>query len=196
MSTEKKNTISGKSEYFNRFAQLAKIDEVLFHVGDFANLWQIQNSNTLYTTLKRYTQKGLLFRVYKGLYSLKPLNELDPLLLGLKVMHAYAYVSTETILSQAGIIQQEIGFFTLVGSQSKRFSVAGHEYRVRKLKDTFLYQTAGVVEERGIKKASAERAVADLLYFNPRAYLDAFSSKMIDWKKVKKIQKEVGYDIT
>lgn len=194
MSTEKKNAISDKSEYLNRFAQLAKVGGFVFHAGDLANLWQIQNSNTLYTTLKRYTKKGLLFRVYKGLYSLKPAGELDPLLLGLKALHTYAYVSAETVLVRAGIIQQKIDFFTLISSRSRRFSVAGNNYYARKLKDSFLYQPAGIVEEGGVKKATVERAVADLLYFNPKAHLDGAASKMIDWKKVKKIQKEIGYD--
>jgi hypothetical protein len=39
--------------------------------------------------------------------------------------------------------------------------------------------------------ANIERAVADLLYFNSNYYFD--NKKRIDWKKVKKIQKEVGY---
>ena len=67
-----------------RFAELAKLGEQVFHAGDLAVLWQIDSPNTLYVGLKRYTDAGLLFRVFKGLYSIKPVHEVDPVLLGMK----------------------------------------------------------------------------------------------------------------
>jgi len=52
MSTEKinvkLNNIHNKSQ---RFAEIAKLGEVIFHTKDSANLWQIKNTNTLHTTL-------------------------------------------------------------------------------------------------------------------------------------------------
>lgn len=180
--------------HLNRFAELAKLGEVLFHTGDLANLWSITNINTLYTTIKRYVKQGLLFRIHKGFYSLKPAHEIDPLLVGVKALHGYAYVSTETILREQGIIQQEISAITLVSEKSLRFSVAGVAYYSRKLPDRFLYQQKGVVmQESGVRKAGAERAIADLLYFNPRAYFDA--ERLIDWKRVRALQKELGYPV-
>lgn len=69
MSTGYKNTTN------YRFARLAQTGEVLFHTSDLANLWQIRNKNTLHTTIKRYTQKGLFFRIYRGFYSLKEMEK-------------------------------------------------------------------------------------------------------------------------
>lgn len=60
----------------NRFALLARQGDTLFHTRDLAALWGITNLNTLYTTLKRYVGQGLLFRMYKGFYALKTLDEL------------------------------------------------------------------------------------------------------------------------
>lgn len=174
-----------------RFAEIARMREQVFHARDLANLWRIKNNNTLYTTLKRYVRRGLLFRIYKGLYSLKSAGEIDPRLLGTKALHQYAYVSTETILAEAGLIQQKIGWITFASSQSKKFSIEGNNYWSRKLADRFLFHPAGIVKKGGVFLAAPERAVADLLYFNPRAYFDA--AHLIDWKKVKKIQKEIGY---
>ena len=37
--------------------------------------WKIKNKNTLYTTIKRYVKQGVLFRIKKGEYSTKPINE-------------------------------------------------------------------------------------------------------------------------
>ena len=66
MSTEKKNIKTSKiSRQEDRFAKIARLGEVVFHTKDLANLWRIENTNTLYTTIKRYIKKGLLFRNYK-----------------------------------------------------------------------------------------------------------------------------------
>jgi len=196
MIKKKRIELNKKGRQENRFAQIAKLGETVFHTKDLANLWQIKNPNTLYTTIKRYVQKGLLFRIYKGFYSIKPINQLDPIMLGVKSLHQFTYVSTETVLSQFGIIQQNINFITLVSSQSKKFSIPEIQnyYYSRKLKDKYLYQSVGIIEKNGIKTANIERAVADLLYFNPNAYFDA--DKLINWEKVKKIQRQIGYPLT
>lgn len=177
-----------------RFAELARIGERVFHARDLANLWHIKDNNNLYTTLKRYVKRGLLFRIYKGFYSLRSISEIDPLFLGLKALHEYGYISTETILIEAGIIQQKIDWITLVSSKSKKFSVGQNNYWSRKLSEKFLFNAAGISKKNDIFIANSERAAADLLYFNPRAYFDG--ARLIDWKKVKKMQKEIGYPLT
>lgn len=178
----------------SRFSQLAKLGILIFHTGDLANLWQIKNTHNLHVTLKRYAEKGLLTRIYRGMYSLKPVEELDPLLLGIKALHRYCYVSAETVLAEGGIIQQIIEQITLVSSVSRKFSIGNYNFHSRKLADKFLYNEAGITEKNGIRKASVERAVADLLYFNPKAHFDA--ERLIDWRKVRQIQKSVGYPLT
>ena len=112
---------NARIQNLNRFAQLAKIGEIVFHTDDLANLWRITNKNTLYTTIKRYVGQGLLFRIYKGFYGIRPPQEIDPCLLGVKALHGYAYVSCETVLREEGIIQQELSTMTLVSSETKRF---------------------------------------------------------------------------
>jgi predicted transcriptional regulator of viral defense system len=185
MSTDKYNS------YQKRFVQLARMNEQVFHARDLANLWQIKDNNNLYTTLKRYVQRGLLHRVYKGLYSLVPADQISPRILGLKALHEYAYVSTESVLIEAGAIQQNIDWITLVSSKSKKFSIGENSFWSRKLADRFLFNSAGVAKRENILIASPERAAADLLYFNPKAYFD--NKNAIDWRKVKLIQKEIGY---
>ena len=183
------NTDTNKTQA--RFAKLAQLCEQVFHIGDLANLWNIENKNTLYTTLKRYTSAGLLFRVYRGLYSIKPVSKIDTYLLGVKALHKFAYISTETILSNAGIILQRIQYTTVVSSESKKFSIGGVWYRSRQLDDKFLFQKKGVNIKNGVNIATTERAVADLLYFQPNFHFD--NPKQIDWKEVAEIQKEMGY---
>ena len=172
---------------------MAKLNEEVFHVDDLAALWQIKDKNTLHTTLKRYNQQKLLFRIYRGLYSIKPINKVNPFLLGVKALHAYAYISAETVISISGIITQDIRSITLISNKSKRFNIGEYDFYSRKLSERFLYNPAGIEIVNGVKTASLERAIADLLYYNPKYFFDADSN--ISWKKVKAIQAEVGYPI-
>ena len=183
-----------KSTTQHRFAQIAKLGEVVFHTRDLANLWQINNPNTLHTTLKRYVQAGLLFRIYRNMYSIKPVEDIDGLVLGLKSIHKYAYISCETVLIKAGLIHQVQNKITLVSPKSKKFSIGPYNYCSRKLADKYLFNPVGVIDKDKIRMASAERAVADLLYFQSKYSFDA--ANLINWQKVKKIQQEVGYPIT
>ncbi len=169
---------------------LLKQKRKLFHTRDLALLWGNPAPNTLYTTIKRYVQKGILISVHKGFYSVMPLSKIDPVALGISYIHTYAYLSLESILIKEGIMFQAGENITLVSNVSKKFSVGSNKYLVRRMKDEFLYNTSGIIGNY-IRKATPERAVADMLYFNPSFHFD--NPKAIDWQKVKQIQKEVGY---
>lgn len=175
----------------DKLSILLKQNQEVFHIGDLGLLWQINNKNTLYTTIKRYVKRGVLVRVRKGLYAVKSLDQIDLWLLGVKHIHGYCYITTETVLAQKGVINQPAEIITLAGEKSIRFKLNGQDYRCRRLKEKFLYQMAGITEENGIKTASLERAVLDMQYFNSRFHFDG--KEMIDWKKVDKLKKEVGY---
>lgn len=168
--------------------------EMVFHARDAAVIWGITNANTLHTILSRYARTGLLFRLQNGLYSIKPTHELDPLLIGSKAIHGFCYVSTECVLARAGIIQQQISHITLVGRVSRQFTLAGHSFRSRRLRDSYLFNEKGIVRDGSVRIASPARAIADMLYFNPQYHFDA--SAHIDWSAVNRIQKDVGYKIT
>lgn len=178
-----------------RFARLAALGEIVFHTGDAGNLWGIKNSNTLNTTLSRYSRQGLIYRLYRGLYSLKKADDLDPYFIGIKALHSSAYVSGESILFAGGAINQKPYEITLVSSVSRRFTVAGVRFRSRKLQDRFLYNDAGIEVRDGVRYATLERAVADTLYFNPRKHFDATDSNLINWQKVRAVVEAVGYEI-
>jgi hypothetical protein len=59
------------------------------------------------------------------------------------------------------------------------------------MKYEYLNNPAGVENRNGVFVATLERAVADMLYFNPKYHIDVHEG--IDFEKVKAIQKEVGY---
>jgi predicted transcriptional regulator of viral defense system len=174
-----------------RMSELIRLDKKLYHTNDLAVLWGIANKQTLYMTITRYVDKGILFPVFKGLYSTIPLASLSPLDLGKAIIHRYTYLTTESVLSQSGIISQRVYDHTFVADQSKRVRVDQWSFRFRKLKATYLYNPTGITNQNGIFVASADRAVADMLYYNPRYHFDVPES--IDFDRVKLIQKEIGY---
>lgn len=180
------------SSQAHRIVLLASSNEKLFHVKDLANLWNIKNENTLYTVLKRYSQAGLLYRIYKGFYSLLPSEKLDPVLLGAKAIHQFCYLSTESVLYAEGYISQKVDPLTFVSEKSFKFKINGHSYVNRKLADKFLYQPEGIIEKNGIKFATTQRAIADMLYFNPFFHFD----KKVDFQEIKKLQLKIGYPLT
>ncbi len=175
----------------NKLDLLLKSPKNLFHTQDLFLLWNIKSKNTLHTTIKRYVQKGALIRIQRGFYSKVPLGQIDPIELGVSFLHSFSYLSVESILSRHGVISQDVPCFTLLSTKSKKFQMDNHCYSSRQLKDLFLFNQTGIIDEDGINRASLERAVADILYFNPNYHFDA--PNLIDWSKVKEIQKAVGY---
>ncbi len=171
---------------------LLKQSRKLFHTNDLALLWQIKNPNTLYTTIKRYVQKGILIPIHKGFYATVPVDDVNPAELGIGYLHQYAYLSSESVLFNHGAIFQKSNYITLISQVSKKFKIGNSNYLVRKMADIYLYQTIGITTDiSGVKTATLERAVADLLYFNRHYHLD--NRRAVDWLQVKKIQKEIGY---
>ena len=163
----------------------------LFHTQDLAILWQIDNKNTLYTTISRYVNKGVLNRIHKGFYSTVPFDALDAVELGISHLHTFSYLSCETVLFQHGIINQPANYITLVSSKSEKFAIRQYHYLARQMKPEYLYNPVGITKTQHYRVASAERAVADMLYFNPRYYFDA--PNLVDWDEVAVIQERIGY---
>ncbi len=172
--------------------KLLNQDRQLFHTQDLRVLWGIYDNNMLYKTIQRYKQKGLLYPVYKGLYATNPIAAMDQFALGLIALHGYGYVSCESILAQQGLINRIPEVITLVSHFARQFQIGDTHFSVRQIHDRFLYHPYGIVVEQGVRVATVERALADLLYLQPLASLDA----PVDWDKIRVVQKKIGYPIT
>lgn len=175
----------------NKLGLLLEHPQNLFHTQDLALLWGIDNKNTLYTTIKRYVQKGVLIRIKRGFYSKVPVKQLNPVKIGMGFLHSFCYLSTESILTREGIISQSIPYITLISNESKKFEIMGNFYISRQMKDEFLFNETGIIEKDGIREAVLERAVADMIYYDPSYHFDA--PRLVDWNKVKEVQKKVGF---
>ncbi|MEK7672419.1 MAG: hypothetical protein AAB373_00900 [Patescibacteria group bacterium] len=175
-----------------RIAVLAVRNEKIFHIKDLANLWGITDSHLLRITLSRYVKNELLYPIYRGFYSLTSIKDCDPLLLGAKAIHTFSYLTLESILFREGYVSKKIEDYTFVGEKNKRFSIGEFKFTCRQLNIRFLYNSEGIKQNNGVMEANAERAIADMLYFNPRYHFD----RPIDWKKIQLMQKKIGYPLT
>jgi hypothetical protein len=174
-----------------RISELIQLDKKIYHTNDLAILWGITRRFTLYQTITRYIDKCILFPIYKGLYSTVPITSINPVELGRAIIHRYAYLTTESVLAQAGIISQSVYDYTFATDQSKHVLVGGWSFRFRKLKDEYLYNPTGILEQNEGFVATVERAVADMLYYDPGYNFDI--REAIDFEKVHEVQKEIGY---
>ncbi|MEK7577446.1 MAG: hypothetical protein AAB492_02385 [Patescibacteria group bacterium] len=174
-----------------RISKLLALDRKLLHTQDLALLWGITNTNTLYTTISRHIKAGVLHPVQKGLYSTQPISKVDPYDLGVALSHDFTYVSCETVLANTGVISQSLNAITCISTFSKTIEKVGYRFRFRQLADQFLYQSIGIEIKDEVLWATAERAMADMLYFTPHYHVD--NRSQIDWKKIHFIQREMGY---
>jgi predicted transcriptional regulator of viral defense system len=156
----------------NKLNLILKSGETLFHTQDLALLWEIENRNTLYTTIKRYVKQGVLVAVTRGLYSTIPVAEIDKFKLGSALIHKYSYVSCETVLAQTGVINQAVYPIIFVTSVSLRLKFGETQYIYRQLRPEILFDPNGVESKDGYFMATKERAISDMLYFNPKYYFD------------------------
>ncbi len=156
----------------DKLSLLLRSNQKLFHTQDLAILWGIENRNTLYTTIKRYVKKGILIKIFKGLYSKIPINEVDNYVLGTALIHKFCYVSCETVLAKEGVINQQILPITFVSSVSKKIKINDTLFIYRRLKPNILFNPDGIEKKDGYFIAGRQRAISDMLYFNPRYYFD------------------------
>jgi hypothetical protein len=63
------------------------------------------------------------------------------------------------------------------------------------MRERFLFNDAGIEKAEGVMRATLPRAVADMLYFHPRKYLDADGSALINWRAVRMTAQKVGYSV-
>ena len=157
----------------NKLDILLKQPQKIYHTDDLRILWGIAKPNTLHQTISRLIKKGVLIKIYKGLYSTIPISDLNPIELGFRLINHFCYLSTETVLSQNGIINQSPNKITFVSNISKKIAVGDNTFLYRQLNDRYLYNSDGIIpQSNGVLVASIDRAKSDMLYFQPSYYFD------------------------
>jgi len=156
----------------NKLKSLFSIDKRIFRASELALLWGITNQNTLKITLARSVKRGVFFRLKRGLYSTVTPSQLDPYEYGCAMSGPLSYVSTETILSQVGAINQLPNKITLFGQKSFEFSLGDQHYLCRYLHPHYLSNRNGVIDSPRSSHATPPRALYDLYHISPKYYVD------------------------
>lgn len=163
----------------------------VFTTRDLAVLWSIQDKNTLWTAIKRYVASGKLYRIKKGVYSKLPLNKLHDYEVACVLCGPLSYITLETTLSKAGALLQNITSITLAGQKSQTINFGNKVLRCRQMKPEYLVNRAGIDDTETFSQATPERALADLLYYKPKYYLD--NPLAVNQEKTLELKKELGY---
>lgn len=129
--------------------------------------------------LNYYVKKGELKSIRRGLYA-KDKNY-DRLELATKIFTP-AYISFETILSEAGVVFQYYNKIFVATYQTKEIECDNQIYSFKKIKDDILTNTAGIENRGNYFAASKERAFLDVLYLNKDYHFDNLSP--LDYNKI------------
>ena len=171
---------------------LASAGQPLFHANDLAELLRIPNANTLRVTLHRLVRAKVLRRVWRGLYGILPAEVIDPAMLGSACLHRFCYLTTESVLRDEGYILQSMDAVTFASGVSRKFTAGGRRFVSRRLHPRFLHNQQGIITAGGVFRATVERAIADMLYFDPWYHFD----RPVNWKRVRSMQNIIGYPLT
>lgn len=168
---------------FNRIIKGKKL--LLFSAADVCRLFGTTRVATTFL-LHRYSQRGFIVRVKRGLYALP--DALPPDFLIANKIYKPSYLSLEFALSYHRIIPETVYEMTSVTTKStRRFETLGKNYSYRSIKEEAY--TGYTIEKQqgfGFLVADPEKAFVDANYFrmvDGLKPISRFDQEKIDPKK-------------
>jgi hypothetical protein len=168
----------------NSVIPLYRSSKTVFTNKDLALLWQEKNKLRLNAKTAYYVKKKALIRLTRGVFAKS--NNFCPKELATRV-YTPSYISFETVLREAGVIFQHYETLFVASQWTKNFQIDSYTIRLRKLKDTVLFNTTGIILKENYSIATTERAFLDMIYLFPKYYFDNLQS--IHWDKCDEIVK-------
>ena len=162
----------------NLITKLYKIPKTILTNKDLALIWQEVNQNNLKSKIAYYVKQGALIRMTRGVFAKD--KKYDPKELATSI-YTPSYISFETVLREAGVIFQHYESIFAAGPWSVTKKIDNNTFVFRKLKQSILFNSAGLRNMNGYAIASAERAFLDMIYLFPRYYFDNLGQ--INWEK-------------
>lgn len=159
-------------------AQLYQSPKTIVTIKDLALIWQETNSDHLKARASYYVKRGALKRLRRGVFA-KGKNY-DPRELATSI-YTPCYISFETSLREAGIIFQHYETIFVAGPLSKTITIDKYTFTFRTLKESVLYNSAGIIKYDTYGAATPERAFLDMIYIMPSYYFDHLDN--INWEK-------------
>lgn len=158
------------------------------------NLYKDENSKTVYTfkelsmlsdkdpnNIARNISYAIsnqnLHHIRKGLYAIN--KNYDKFEMATKI-YKPAYISFETVLQAEGVIFQNYSSITIASYKTTDIVSDNQKLKFRKLKDSVLFNTEGLIKKNSYYVASKERAILDILYQNKSYYFD--NLRGVNWE--------------
>lgn len=161
----------------NIIAKLYKSPKTILTIKDIALMWEETNTVNLLSKIKYYAKQGSLIRLTRGVFAKD--SNYNPKELATSV-YTPSYISFETVLREAGVIFQHQDSIFVAGPYPTTKKIDGHSITFRKLKNSVLYSSLGVKNEKNYSTATPERAFLDTIYLSPKFYFDNLRS--INWE--------------
>lgn len=168
----------------NLIVKLYQSTKTVFSNKDLALIWVETNTDNLKAKTAYYVKRGALTSLTRGVFAKG--TEYDVRELATSI-YTPSYISFETVLLQAGIIFQYYDTVFIAAPWSSTKQIGKNKFAFRKLKDSVLFNAAGVSNDGNFAIASPERAFLDMIYLFPRYYFD--NLRPIDWGKCARIVK-------
>lgn len=165
-------------------AKLYQSPKTILSNKDLALIWQENNEESLYAKTAYYVKQKALIRLTRGVFAKN--KNYNPKELATSI-YTPSYISFETVLREAGVIFQHYDTIFVVSRWPKTMTVDKNIFTFRKLKDSVLFNPAGIVSKDNYGVATTERAFLDMIYLFPNYYFD--NLKSINWEKCETIVK-------
>ncbi|MBE0673626.1 MAG: hypothetical protein IH591_03105 [Bacteroidales bacterium] len=154
----------------------------VFRLIDVAMLTGETDFQSLNRSLNYFVRSGKLASPRKGIYA-KPVFSYEEVA---NIICTPSYISLQYVLQREGVIFQYRSGITSVSYLSRTIKVGGSELSYRKIKDTVLVNTTGLLQkDNKINIATPERAFLDLLYLEGEFWFDNLN--ILNRNKVMKI---------
>lgn len=152
----------------NFILKLYQTKNTVFTAKEIALILGETNKDALKSKINYYAKKGILRRVWRGIY-VKP--DYDILELVTKI-YTPSYISLETVLAKEGVIFQHYETVFVISYLSRRLLIDGQEIQIRKIKNEILLNPKGILKKENYSIAGKERAFLDALYFYKNYHFD------------------------
>ena len=161
-------------------------NQTVFSISDLSHLVEGYTGSKLRSALKYAAQKGDIYRVSEGIYSLtKDYSRLE----FANRYRSPSYISLYSVLQKEGVVFQPYSTIYVISTRSQEVELDGQKYVYRKIKDSILLNTYGVKNESGIQMACPERAICDKLYLDGDEYFD--NLRNINWELMDQLNNQV-----
>ena len=113
-------------------------------------------------------KQGVSTRLTRGIFGIN--NNYNPQDLA-RSIYIPSYISFETVLRENGVIFQHYNTVFVAFKWSKELRIDKNIFSFRKLKDTLLFNSSGIIHKDNYTIASPERAFLDMIYLFPNYFL-------------------------